>query len=196
MALADLATTSDLSNRGVTPDATLAGVMLSVASSLVREAARSPISETTSTVTVWAIDETQWLDLPGKPVTAVSAVTVDGVALDSTVYKLIDGRLWRAEPWAWGEPFDPVEVQVTMTHGLATVPPHIVQLVCDLAILGVNSATEGARDPRAIMERIDDYSVQWAAGADAISSAMVLPRAVRQALAAQFGGGVGMVAHR
>lgn len=190
MTLPNLADASDLSARGVTPT-TVHSVMLAVASSLVRGAAASPILEADSTVTLWAVLEDCYLALPGMPVTAVSAVTCDGVAV--TDFKLVNGRLWRSAGWAGR---DPVEVVVTMTHGLPTVPPHIVQLVCDLAIVGANTATAGALDPRVVAEKVDDYAVTFAAGAEVVSSAMTLPPATRRALRSSFGGGAGVVSYR
>lgn len=193
MALPDLAVAADLSARGVTPT-TVHTTMLAVASSIVRAAAGSPILSTTSTVTLWGFDADYWLDLPGKPVTAVSSVTRDGDALAADDYKLVDGRLWASTPWGNGP--EPVEVVVTMTHGLAVVPPHIVQLVCDLAIAGANVAPDGARNPNVIAERIDDYAVTFAPGAEAVASAVELPALTKAWLRAQFGGGAALVTQR
>lgn len=194
MALPDLAVAADLSARGVTPTA-VHTVMLGVASSLVRGAAGSPILEASSVVTLWATDGSQYLSLPGQPVTAVASVVYDGDTLTADDdYKLVDGSLWGSTPW--GDGCEPLEVVVTMTHGLAAVPPHIVQLVCDLAIAGANAATDGAHDPRVIAEKIDDYSVTFAAGAESVASVMELPAATRRALRAKFGGGAGVVTFR
>lgn len=193
MALPNLAASADLSARGVTPTS-VHTVMLAVASSLVRAAAGSPILETTSTVTLWGLDRDQWLDLPGKPVTAVSSVTHDGDVLAADDYKLVGSRLWGASPW--GGSCEPLEIVVTMTHGLATVPPHVVQLVCDLVIAGADAALDGARNPNVIAERIDDYAVTFAPGAEAVASAMELPALTKAWLRAQFGGGVALVAQR
>lgn len=190
MALPNLADTSDLSARGVDDD--LAEIMLPVASAIIRGAAASPILSTTSTVSGWVLEQTEWLDLPGRPVSAVSAVTLDGVAV--TDFKLVDGRLWRRCGWDWCG--TPREVAVTMTHGLATVPPDIVQLVCDLAILGINTATAGAIDPRVITESIDDYSVTFSDAAGSVASAMTLPMLTRTSLKARFGGSASMVTAR
>lgn len=196
MALPNLAAAADLSARGVTPEfSALAEVMLAVASSIVRAAAGSPILETTSTVTLWGVDRSQWLDLPGKPVTAASSVIHDGDTLTADDdYKLVDGRLWGASPW--GNGCEPLDVVVTMTHGFAEVPAHIVQLVCDLAIAGIAAAADGARNPNVIAEKIDDYAVTFAPGAEAVASAMELPALTKAWLRAQFGSGVGMVTHR
>lgn len=192
MALPNLAGVADLSARGITTTA-LHDTMLAVASSLVRAAAGGPILETVSTVTLWALDDDCWLDLPGRPVSSVSSVVVDGTTLPVDSYKLIDGRLWSARPWGGVEP---VEVVVTMTHGLPTVPAHVVQLVCDLAILGAATAPAGAADPRVVAERLDDYSVTFTQGAAMVATAMELPALTKSWLRAQFGGGVGMVTQR
>lgn len=189
MALPNLAVDADLTARGVAPSELLT-TMLAVASSLVRGAADSPILETDSTVTLWALDASPWLPLPGLPVTAVTSVEVDGEALTTDEFKLVENRLWRTAYWGGCEP---VEVVVEMTHGLAEVPPAIKQLVIDLAILGASAATEGAHDPRVIAERIDDYEVKFAAGADAVASAMFIPELTAQWLRAEFGGGAYVV---
>lgn len=192
MALPDLAASADLSARGVSlTDAHT--VMLSVASSIVRGAAGSPISETTSTVSVWALDGSSWLDLPGKPIREVTSVVHDGDELADGEFKLVDGRLWGSRPWGGCEP---VEVVVTMTHGFPTVPPHVVNLVCDLAVAGAAAAPDGARDGRMIAEKIDDYAVTFAPGAESVASAVELPRLTREWLRSQFGGGVGVVTYR
>ena len=192
MSLPNLAEVSDLSARGVdTSDADLVAVMLAVASSVVRGAAQSPILSTTSTVTLWGVGADRYLELPGKPVTAVSAVSLDGDALDASDYKLVHGRLWRSAGWGYAE--EPLEVVVTLTHGFAVVPTHIVQLVCDLAIAGMASATAGAHDPNVIAEKVDDYSVTFAQGYESVATALELPRLTKQAIRRQFGGGAAMV---
>lgn len=193
MALVDLAVAADLSDRGVdVSDAGLVAVMLAAASAVVRGAAGSPISETDSTVTLTAWGGTM-LQLPGLPVQSVATVEIDGDA--ATDWKLTDtGALWRRA--GWGYDLEPIPVEVTMTHGLPSVPADVVQLVCDLAIAGMGAATEGALDPRVVAERIDDYSVTFASGAEAVASAMSLPRLTRNWLRSRFGGGVQVVTYR
>jgi hypothetical protein len=194
VALPDLAAGADLTARGITVTS-VHTVMLAVASSVVRQAAGSPILSTSSVVTLWGVDCDQWLTLPGQPVTTVTTVVHDGTTLTAnTDYKLVEGRLWGASPW--GDGCEPLKVVVTMTHGLAAVPASIVQLVCDLAIAGANAATAGAHSPNVIAEKIDDYSVTFAAGAEAVASAVELPVLTKRALRAQFGGGVSMVSYR
>lgn len=191
MALPDLAVSADLTARGVTPTS-VHTAMLAVASSVVRAAAGSPILETNSTVSLSAWGG--WLlPLPGMPVQSVATVEIDGEAV--TDYKLVDSaHLWRQ--CGWGHECEPVTVEVTMTHGLPAVPTHVVQLVCDLAIAGAAAAADGAHDPRVIAERIDDYSVSFAPGAQAVASAVELPPMTKRWLRTQFGGGASVVTYR
>jgi hypothetical protein len=191
MALPKLADSADLSARGVDiSDGVLVETMLSVASALVREAAGSPILSATVTVSWWVTEWNEFETVPVRPLRSVASVTLDGEAV--TDHKVVYNDLWRSAGW-FNEGGDPVEIEATLTAGLPAVPESIKQLVCDLAILGMNSATSGAVDPRVVAERIDDYSVTFAQGAEAVASAMTIPSATRASLRARFGGGVGSV---
>lgn len=196
MALASLATTGDLSDRGIdVSDPTLAEAMLDVASATVRNAAASPISETVSTVVLYAWGDSL-LQLPGLPVQSVATVEIDGEA--TTDYRFVGTALWRAG--GWGSSNEPADVEVTMTHGLPTIPADIVDLVCNLAAAGqaeaASMAAGGAFDPRVVVESIDDYRVQYAEGADAVASVFDLPEGTRARLRARFGGGASVVEYR
>ena len=196
MALPPLATTADLLARGVTIDEPLCSTMLDVASSLVREACSSPVLETESTIALWADGPADLFDLPGQPITEISAVAVNAVDLPADGWRLRDGRLMLARQLgnpAYGTDWS---LTVTLTHGFPEVPAYLVQLVCDLAILGAKTATEGAVDPRVVIEQIDDYKVTFVDNAKGalVSSAMELPPMTRQALRTRFGGGVDLVA--
>lgn len=193
MALTALATVSDLSDREVdTTNSTLATVMLDAASALVRGAAQAPISQTTSTVGLTGWRRERWLDLPGPPVTDVASVDMDSAAV--TDYRRVSARLWRRN--GWGTDDGPASVQVTLTHGFATVDESIVNIVCDLAAVGIAAAGSTAHDPRVLVESIDDYSVTWSQRAGDLPSAMHMPAATRRWLRSQFGGGVQMVTYR
>jgi hypothetical protein len=189
MALSPLATVADLEARGVTVAPEEVGpvsVWLDVASSLVRDAAGSPVSETISTVILEGSGGR--LRLPGWPVTAVSAVEIDGAAVAD--WKLRSGALTRS----CGFP-DGSEVEVTYTHGLPEVPADIVDMVCRLAgqeLIALRNG-EGASRPLKT-ERIGDYAVGFDTDVD--SGTMVLTDFQRDRLAARFGGGAGSVRSR
>lgn len=194
MALDPLATVADIEARGVTVDASetdIVEVYLDVASTIVREAAGSPISETAGTVVLEGSAD-QWLRLPGLPVTAVSAVEIDGTAV--TDYRLRSNALWRAAGWL--ATCEPSAVEVTYTHGLATVPVDIVDLVCRLAVQALvafrSGGAEAAATARPVTsERIGDYAVTYDTSHD--MGTMTLSDWQRDRLAARFGGGAAMV---
>ncbi|MGW3674633.1 hypothetical protein [Streptomyces sp. NPDC005166] len=185
MALAPLATVADLTARGVTVDPSEVAAVtlyLGVASTLVRDAAGSPISATVSTVKLEGRGGR--LLLPGSPVTGVSAVLADGVAVSD--YRLLSGALTRACGFAEG-----CEFEVTYTHGLSAVPADIVDMVCRLAGQELAALRSGEASSRAITtERIGDYSVTYS---DAETGTMLLTDFQRARLAARFGGGAVVV---
>ncbi|MEU7314352.1 hypothetical protein [Streptomyces sp. NPDC007083] len=151
---------------------------LDVASALVRDAAGSPISQTTTTTTLDG-DGSLRLRLPGFPVTSVSAVAADGQAVND--WTLRSGALVRDSGW-YGS------VQVPYTHGLPAVPADIVDLVCRLVLLALDSYRSGAAVSRSVAsERIGDYSVTYA---DPEAAAMALTASQRLRLAARFGSSV------
>lgn len=181
-----LATIADLEARGVTVEASeeaAVTVYLNVASALVRDAAGSPISQTVSTITTEGRGSSRLL-LPGQPVTAVSAVAEDGVTLSD--YKLLNGALWRSCGFS-----ENTEYEVTYTHGMATVPADIVDLVCRLAGQELASLRSGEPASRPLKsERIGDYAVEFDTETD--SGTMVLTDFQRSRLAARFGSGAGV----
>ncbi len=206
MALADLAAVADLTVRGITVTSPgeddLVATLLEVASTMVREAAGVPILEATSTVTLTGWLHETWVDLPGKPIQSVASVSIDGTAI--TDWRLAEHRLWRA--CGWSTDAGPADVEVTMTHGLPTVPADIVDLVCAMVAAGLKAAREAddgtglaARDPSIQAVKIDDYSETYATGADASvtsPTAMSLPERTRDALRTRFGGGILTVTSR
>lgn len=187
MALAPLAAAADLEVKGVdiSVNVDLVEFMLDVASSIIREAAGSTISEETSTVGVMA-PAGRWLTLPG-PITAVASVAVDGAVIAD--WKFVGGMLWRHcgwQPWC-----EPVEVTVTYTHGYTVVPADIVNLCVDLAKMGIETAAQEVRLPSLVSttESIDDHSETFQYAADA-RTLMELPAETQGWLAQRFGGGV------
>lgn len=193
MALPSLATVADLEARGVTvstEEETIVTTFLAVASSTIRDAAGAPISETTSTITLEG-SPGAWLHLPGKPVTAVSDVLIDGSAVPD--YSLRSGSLWRLCGWQTG--YGPSQVTVTYTHGLPNVPADIVDLTCRLAAVALSSQRSGSLETRPVVsERIGDYSATYAY--DSLFTESELPDYVRSRLAARFGNGATVVNSR
>ena len=188
MALAPLATTTDLSDRGVTT-----GNMnkaLAVASAAIRDAAGVAISTKTSTIVVNA----GWgnlLGLPG-PVTAVTSVLIDGSAITSDDYEVLPNGLWRHCGWmVCGRP---VPVTVACTHGFAAVPDDIVDLTCQLAIAWLNhTATGGGSTAGLQSAAIDDARESYTDEAAGQISPVFIPEVTRNWLARRFGGGVEVV---
>lgn len=193
---ASLASTTDLTARGITwvsPDEdTLVDVFLSEASAAVREAAGVPISLVTSTVTLRG-EATHWLPLPGPPIVSVATVAIDAETV--TDFKLVDGRLWRA--CGWQPTCEPALVDVTFTHGFTDVPVDIVGMVCVMVAGALRAAKSDGVAPvpsDVVSVAIDDYRVQYSQDPDGRSFTLfTIPEHVRCALAARFGGGAGVV---
>lgn len=191
MALAPLATTADLSARGIAiTNSTAITAMLAAASDAIRAAAGCSISRQTSTVTLWT-EASRRIELPARPVVSVTSVTLDGVALTAgTDFVLRGSSLWRIDrPWqASGD--IPSELVVAFTHGLAAVPADIVDLTCSLVGAGM-AAIEGgfAANTGKQYESIDDYRVGFETGEDAVASLMELPPRTVASLRRRFGGG-------
>lgn len=189
-----LASLLDLEDRNIAvTDAGLAATMLAVASASIRGAAGSPISQVTSTIRYDGWRRDRYLQLSGSPVTAVATVELDGTAVAD--WRLTASRLWRA--CGWGVDDGPCPVDVTQTHGLPTIPADIVDLACSYAAAGMAAAADGYETHAGkVAERIDDYSVTWAQGAEAVETVMQVPPLTRAWLASMFGGSAAMVSTR
>lgn len=168
-----LASISDVLARGIDSDR-CSLQDLADASAAVRDAAGSPITAETCTVTVMG-GGGLWLAVPA-PCTAVTAVSVDDVAV--TGWKRFPHRLYHEDGWGdW-----PSVVQITGTFGLAACPADIVRLVVDLAVLAHDS---DPADLRIRSESIDDYQVTMTGEA---VSAVEIPERTRAALRQRFSG--------
>lgn len=146
-----------------------------------------------------------WLELPQRPVTAVSHVSIDGGAElipgTRTGFKKVGNRLWRSSGWApyWNQPSvvgyvhgyvagsqEPSAITYTWTHGYATGAQELQ--LARAAVLGLirdlfDNPTGAAR------EAIDDYSVAYAA----MAAAMEANPNLRAALRRRYGVRAGIV---
>src|SRR5690606_16609196 len=124
-----------------------------------------------------------WLDLPERPVTAVSSVAVDGGAVGD--YRLFGARLWRSCGWA-PSPLEPSTVTVAYSHGYATDAQEL-QLARG-AVLAV--VRDWAANPTAATSlRIDDYAETYSAPAARLETTTHLRAALRR----QYGRRGGLV---
>lgn len=185
MALEPLASITDLSARSEDAAADVnATTALNVASAAIRDAADSPISQATGTVTV--------VGSPSSTLTVgllrnVTAVTIDGEAV--TDYKATGTGLWR--PGGWG---NYSEVAITGTFGLPTVPEDIVDMCCQLAIAWVNHSSSGGGSTAGLtMVAIDDAREGYTDEAAGQVSPVFIPEATRAWLRSRFSGGVSVV---
>lgn len=114
---------------------------LDQAESAVRSYCGWHIAPSRDDVVTYVCEGSRHVILPSLYVTAVSSVTVDGLALDPTDYTLTEsGVLTRGGPAApirwcawWGT------VVVSFTHGYDTVPAEVTGVVQSLAQRAVNS---------------------------------------------------------
>lgn len=183
MTLASLATTDDLTARGITTGADDETALV-VASALIREAAGNCITQLTSAVTVPA-PRGKLLTLPG-PVTAVSSLTVDGITwtLGDEFYIEPNG-VTATQYW---DPWDrPVPVAITFTHGLDPVPDDIVDLCCALAAQWKAASAAGfTTDTGITSARVDDYSEARTPEASGQATPVWIPESTRAALRSRF----------
>jgi hypothetical protein len=112
-----------------------AALLLQLASALIKSHTGQQFDRATETVALTANDS-DLLELPQRPVTAVSSVSVDTAALTPTTDFVFDadGSLWRVGT-NWTSPYRNT-VAVTYTHGYAvdgqgiTAVPDDVKQVC------------------------------------------------------------------
>lgn len=138
-----------------TTDTTTATLVLDLATEQVRTIVGQKITQATATAHLWVDDPTdRWLWMPQRPVTAVTAVTIDAVAV--TNYTVLPHALWREDGWIDGSQDaagEPIKVTVAHTYGYATIPDDIKAACLHLA------AQMYANPDGAQSERIDDYAV-------------------------------------
>lgn len=96
-----------------------------------------------------------WLELPQRPVSAVSAVEIDGVAVTDFVRH--GHRLWRESGWAECST-KPSKVTGTYSHG-RTLGHRKLSLARSATLM--LAASQAAGDAGVKSEKIDDYEVVY-----------------------------------
>lgn len=141
---------------------------------LLIECATAVIQAVTSQRIVWVEDDEitidldaldrgrQYLDLPEQPVTAVTAVTINGMAVQN--WRLSRGRVWR--PYGWHLPREgmwvdmPYQAGFVYSHGLP-VGHQQLQLARSSTLGMIKSAYSNPTGATRI--QIDDYLVHYEA---------------------------------
>lgn len=183
--LPDLATVEDLTARGIdTTNEELAQTLLDSVSDAVRDAAGSPIAKTTSTITLLT-EPSRRIELPVRPVHAVTSVKLDGILLADCFLR--GTSLWRETPWQErGE--IPHELTVTVEHGYDPVPEDVVNLICMFVAAGLASAEGGFEGHRGVQSvRLDDFSETYFGGVAELVDPTEIPDRTKAALRKRFG---------
>lgn len=163
MTLAPFATAADLAVRLgrtlTTDEAAQADAFLDDASWAIRDYCRQDINAQTGLTATFESPDGPWLDLPQRPVTALTSVAINGQVV--TDFKQVGDRLYRVYGWAWPSIdvvppmaiYAPVStVTVTYDAGYNPLPQAIVS-VC------INAAMRAFSNPTGVLrESIDDYS--------------------------------------
>jgi hypothetical protein len=139
--------------------------------------------------TMWAATAVTWskvvyggtrLDLPFKPVTAVSAVRVSGVAI--TGWTLVKNALYRLAGFGSWAAFPPDLVEVDLTHGYTSATDDVKGAVLETAAQAYDVPVGAV-----VSESIDDYAVRYmttGGGLQLTASALALAAGYRGALIA------------
>jgi hypothetical protein len=141
-------------------DTSTATLALTIASDLFADRANTRFESNSATYSVASIDGTAnyRIYLPHTPVTAVSAVRVNGVAI--TDYTRIGNVLYRLIGFGFQWAFPPDLIEVDYTYGETVVPDKVKGAVLETA-----GAIYSSPDITVVSEQIDDYSVKTAANA-------------------------------
>lgn len=109
--------------------------------------------------------------LPQRPIVAITSIAIDGIGIDSALYKFdVEGRVtWYRGSWAsignlaeldvagsyWGG--DEILIDVTYSHGYDPIPDNVRGVCLDMARRAVRTPDAGA----IIQESIGSYSVAY-----------------------------------
>jgi hypothetical protein len=170
-------------------DASTAALVIEAATAVVQSLTGQRIIEVVGDTATLLGTTDGWLDLPQRPVSAVTSVTLDGSAVSegtaTGTYRRHGSRLWRDCGWATCHT-EPSTVVVVYAHGYAAGSQELQfarSAVLSLA-RGAYSSPSGAT-----REAIDDYSVQFEAASAAMEASPYLKAALRR----QYGRRAGLV---
>lgn len=163
-------------------DTDVAMLLLNTASGVVRGTVGQELSAVTDDVVSIMGTTSVWLELPERPVTAVTAVEVDGEALTiGTDCKRFGNKLWRSTGWRTC-PSEPTAVEVTYSHGWEPGDWRLEVARSMVLTLAANKL----KNPGAVeSEAIDDYRVRYAV------TAADLPEHARNNLIEAYAGEAG-----
>jgi hypothetical protein len=146
-------------------DTSTATLALQVASALFSTRADTMFAATTVTYQAPATGY-RWVQLPFRPITAISAVRVitsTGVTTTLTDYTRIKRTLYRVGGFGTPGAFPPDLLEVDLTHGLVPCPDDVKGAVLETA-----GAAYSSPDVTVKSESIDDYTVSSAANSGGV----------------------------
>lgn len=141
-------------------DTYTADLVLTLASGAFSEAAGTWFAAQAATYTTLGTVRTA-IRLPYRPVTAVSAVRINGVTV--TGYTLIKNVVYRAVGFGTSYTLVPDKVDIDLTHGYTSVPDD-----AKAAVLETAAAAYLQSNASVASERIDDYAVTFVDGGGGI----------------------------
>lgn len=173
-------------------DTATATLLIEAATAVVQATTGQRLVQMLGDVVALDLDEYDgghYLDLPQRPVTAVTTVLIGATAVTDYSTQLRRNRLWRADGWRStliAYPSQPSQVTVTYDHGY---PPGDQRLqLARGATLSLAAAPYG--NPGGVTrEQIDDYAVAY----EAASARMEASTSLAALLRRQYGRGAGSV---
>lgn len=135
-------------------DTASANQVLTIASARFAREAETAFAATSVTYTDTVYGNTS-IDLPYRPVTAVSQVRLNGNVI--TGWTLRAGGLYRSAGFGYLHAWPPDEVAVDLTHGYVTVPDDVKGAVLEMAAQAYEVPVGAI-----VSESIDDYAVRYA----------------------------------
>lgn len=136
-------------------DTYTANQMLTLASGQFSQAASTWFAAQSATFTTYGTPCVA-IRLPFRPVTAVSAVRINGATV--TGWTLVKDTVFRAAGFGTSYPIPPDEVEIDLTHGYTSVPDDVKAAVLETAAAGYAVPVAAV-----VGESIDDYQVRYSA---------------------------------